>query len=76
MHPTIRRRPLFVGFMLITLGGLLNTCQPSEARPSSALVIATAIPKAAPTVTIVLSPATTRSGRRAFPARLLHRRLP
>jgi len=53
---TIRRRPLFalfVGFMLITLGGLLNTCQPSEARPSTSRIIAAALPKAAPMVTAV-----------------------
>jgi hypothetical protein len=59
MHPTIRRRPLFalfVRFTVITLSVLLNACQPSEARPSSALVIATARPKAAPTVTVVPSP--------------------
>ena len=61
MHRTIRRRPLFalfVGFTVITLGVLLNACQPSEARTSSALVIATARPKSAPTITIAPSPAT------------------
>jgi hypothetical protein len=61
MHRTIRRRllfALFVSFTVITLSVLLNACQPSEARPSSALVIATARHKAAPTVTVALSPAT------------------
>jgi len=58
MHITIRRRllfALFVGFTVITLGGLLNACQPSEARTSSVLVIATTIPKAAPIVAVVPS---------------------
>ena len=58
MHRTIRRRPLFalfVGFTVITLGGLLNACQSSEARPSSGLIIATALPKAVPTVAVVSS---------------------
>jgi hypothetical protein len=59
MPITIRRRllfALFVGFTVITLGGLLNACQPSEARPSSSLIIATALPRAAPTVAVVSSP--------------------
>ena len=59
MHRTIRRRPLFalfVSFTVITLGVLLNACQPSEARPSSALVIATARPRATSTVTVAPSP--------------------
>jgi hypothetical protein len=47
MHRTIRRRPLFVGFTLFILSVRLNARQPSEARPSSSLVIATARPKAA-----------------------------
>ena len=55
MHRTIRRRPLFVGFTLIILSVLLNARQPSEARPSSSLVIATARPRAAATVTAVSS---------------------
>jgi hypothetical protein len=61
MHLTIRRRPLFallVGFPVITLGNLLNACQPSEAGTSSALVIATARPRAASTVPVALSPDT------------------
>ena len=59
MHITVRRRLLFallIGFTVITLGGLLNACQPSDARPSSALVIATARPKAAPTRAAASSP--------------------
>jgi hypothetical protein len=58
MHLTIRRRPLLallVGFTVITLGGLLNACQPSEARTNSSLSIATAIRKAAPIVAVVPS---------------------
>jgi len=61
MHRTIRRRPLFalcVGFALITFSVLLNACQPLEARTSSSLVIATARPWAASTVTVAPSPAT------------------
>jgi hypothetical protein len=58
MHRTIRRRPLFVSLTLITLSVLLNACQPSEARTSSALVIATARLRAASTVTIASSLAT------------------
>jgi hypothetical protein len=61
MHITIRLRLLFallVGFTVITLGALLNACQPSEVRTSSSLIIATAIPRAAPTVAVVPSPAT------------------
>jgi hypothetical protein len=61
MHRTIRRRPLFalfVSFTVITLGVLLNACQSSEARPSSALVIATARPRTTSTVTVAPSPDT------------------
>ena len=61
MHITIRRRLLFavfVSFTVITLGVLLNACQPPEARTSSALVIATARPRATSTVTVALSPDT------------------
>ena len=48
---------LFVGFTVIILGGLLSACQPSEKRPSSALVIATARPRATSTVTVAPSTA-------------------
>jgi hypothetical protein len=61
MHLTIRRRALFallVGLALITLSRLLSACQPSEARTSSALVIATARPRATSTVTVAFSPDT------------------
>ena len=49
---------LFVGFTVIILGGLLSACQPSEKRPSSALVIATARPRVVSTVAVCPSPAT------------------
>jgi hypothetical protein len=79
MHLTIRRKPLFtlfVSFTVITLGGLLNACQSSEARTSSALVIATAKPKAAPTVAVTPLPATPDQAATRFLAHLLQRRLP
>jgi hypothetical protein len=58
MHVTLNRKqflPLLGGFVLITLGGLLNACQPSEARTSSSLIITTAIPGTVPTVAVLPS---------------------
>jgi hypothetical protein len=58
MHLTICRRPLFalfVSFTLITLGVLLSACQPSEARTTSSLTIATALPKITLTVAAAAS---------------------
>jgi hypothetical protein len=58
MQITISRKQLFalfVGFSLITLGGLLNACLPSEARSNNTLTIAAAPPKATPTSTAATS---------------------